>query len=62
MQKSWNSPAVKLEPLSVMTLWGTPNLRVIDMNKFTVEVASALVMGTASIQLVNLSTVMRRKV
>jgi hypothetical protein len=62
MQKSWNSPAVKLEPLSVKMLWGTPNLRVIDLNKFTVEVASALVMGTASIHLVNLSTVMRRKV
>ena len=38
VQKSWNSPEVKLEPLSVMMLWGTPNLQVIDLKKFTAEV------------------------
>src|SRR4051812_8232145 len=43
-------------PLSVMMLCGTPNLKMIDLMKLTVVRAVELVMGTASIHLVNLST------
>src|SRR3954468_20656212 len=55
-QKFWNSSAVKFVPLSVMMLCGTPNLKIIDVIKFTAVRAVELVMGTASIHLVNLST------
>src|SRR4051812_33759993 len=54
-QKLWNSAAVKFVPLSVMMLCGTPNLKMIDLIKLTAVRAVELVMGTASIHLVNLS-------
>src|SRR3954465_9044999 len=47
-------------PFSVMILCGTPNLKMIDLIKFTVVRAVELVMGTASIHLVNLSTATSR--
>src|SRR3954462_6235883 len=59
-QKFWNSAAVKFVPLSVMVLCGTPNLKMIDLIKLTVVRVVELVMGTASIHLVNLSTATRR--
>src|SRR3954468_21827121 len=46
--------------LSVMMLCGTPNLKIIDLMKLTVVRAVELVMGTASIHLVNLSTATSR--
>src|SRR3954465_2648040 len=55
-QKFWNSAAVKFVLLSVMTLCGTPNLKMIDLMKLTAVSAVEMVMGTASIHLVNLST------
>src|SRR3954471_1107990 len=59
-QKFWNSAAVKFVPLSVMMLCGTPNLKMIDLMKLTAVSAVELVMGTASIHLVNLSTATSR--
>src|ERR1044072_1945415 len=59
-QKFWNSATVKFVPLSVMILCGTPNLKMIDLMKFTVVRAVELVMGTAMIHLVNLSTATSR--
>src|SRR4051812_31617401 len=59
-QKFWNSAAVKFVPLSVMMLCGTPNLKMIDLMKLTVVSAVELVMGTALIHLVNLSTATSR--
>src|SRR3954466_11848233 len=59
-QKFWNSAAVKFVPLSVMMLCGTPNLKMIDLMKLTVVSAVELVMGTASIHFVNLSTATSR--
>src|ERR1043165_9210151 len=59
-QKFWNSAAVKFVPLSVMMLCGTPNLKMIDLMKLTGVSVVELVMGTASIHLVNLSTATRR--
>src|SRR3954466_1373487 len=59
-QKFWNSAAVKLVSLSVMMLCGTPNLKMIDLMKLTDVSAVELVMGTASIHLVNLSTATSR--
>src|ERR1041385_6183166 len=59
-QKFWNSAAVKFVPLSVMMLCDTPNLKTIDLIKFTVVRAVELVMGTASIHLVNLSSATSR--
>src|SRR3954465_7086042 len=59
-QKFWNSAAVKFLPLSVMMLCGTPNLKMIDLMKLTTMRAVELVMGTASIHLVNLSTATSR--
>src|SRR3954467_6340305 len=61
-QKFWNSAAVKFVPLSVMMLCGTPNLKMIDLIKFTVVRVVERVMGTASIHLVNLSTATSRSV
>src|SRR3954462_13516856 len=58
--KLWNSSAVKFVPLSVMMLCGTPNLKMIDLIKLTIVSAVELVMGTASIHLVNLSTATSR--
>src|ERR1041384_2767379 len=55
-QKFWNSAAVKFVTLSVMMLCGTPNLKMIDLIKLTAVRDVELVMGTASIHLVNLST------
>src|SRR3954465_8197414 len=55
-QKLWNSFEVKFVPLSVMMLCGTPNLKMIDLMKLTAVRAVELVIGTASIHLVNLST------
>src|ERR1041385_7962066 len=59
-QKFWNSAAVKFVPLSVMMLCGTLNLKMIDLMKLTAVRAVELVMGTASIHLVNLSTATNR--
>src|SRR3954451_12020715 len=59
-QKLWNSAVVKFVPLSVMVLCGTPNLKMIDLMKLTAVRAVELVMGTASIHLVNLSTATSR--
>src|SRR3954471_8952960 len=59
-QKFWNSAALKVVPLSVMMLCGTPNLKMIDLIKLTDVRAVELVMGTASIHLVNLSTATNR--
>src|SRR3954465_14099688 len=61
-QKFWNSAAVKFVPLSVMMLCGTPNLKMIDLIKLTAVRAVELVMGTASIHLVNLLTATSRRV
>src|SRR3954469_7625655 len=61
-QKFWNSTAVKFVPLSVMMLCGTPNLKMIDLMKFTAVRAVEMVIGTASIHLVNLSTATSRYV
>ena len=52
LQKDRNSSAVKLVPLSVMMLLGTPKRYMIDLMKLTAVVAVELVMGTASIHLV----------
>ena len=60
LQKFWNSSTVKLVPLSVMMLWGTPKRKMMDLMKFMAVVAVELVMGTASIHLVNFSTATRR--
>src|ERR1043165_2518717 len=59
-QKFWNSAAVKFVPLSVMMLCGTSNLKMIDLMKLTVVSAIELVIGTALIHLVNLSTATSR--
>src|SRR3954462_1700908 len=59
-QKFWNSEDVKFVSLSVMMLCGTPNLKIIDLMKFTAVRAVELVIGTASIHLVNLSTATSR--
>src|SRR4051812_28862489 len=59
-QKFWNSAAVKFVPLSVMMLCGTPNLKMMDLMKLTAVRAVELVIGTASIHLVNLSTATSR--
>src|SRR3954464_3367580 len=61
-QNLWNSAAVKFVPLSVMMLCGTPNLKMIDLIKLTAVRAVELVIGTASIHLVNLSTATSRGV
>src|SRR3954465_4739561 len=44
----------------MMMLCGTPNLKMIDLMNLTAVRAVELVMGTASIHLVNLSTVTSR--
>src|SRR3954468_5509007 len=59
-RKFWNSTVVKFVPLSVMMLCGTPNLKMIDLMKLTAVRAVELVMGTASIHLVNLLTATSR--
>src|SRR3954463_6978335 len=59
-QKFWNYAVVKFVPLSVMMLCGTPNLKIIDLMKLTVVRVVELVIGTASIHLVNLSTATSR--
>src|SRR3954471_20587591 len=59
-QKLWSSTAVKFVPLSMMMLCCTPNLKMIDLIKFTAVRAMELVMGTASIHLVNLSSATSR--
>src|SRR3954452_7666475 len=59
-QKFWNPAAVKFVPLSVMMLCGTPNLKMIDLMKLTAVRVVELVISTASIHLVNLSTATSR--
>src|SRR3954464_120185 len=59
-QKFQNSAAVKFVPLCVIMLCGTPNLKMIDLMKLTAVRAVELVIGTASIHLVNLSTTTNR--
>ena len=51
---------MKFVPLSVMMLCVTPNLKMIDLMKLTAVRAVELVIGTASIHLVNLSTATSR--
>src|ERR1043165_2378301 len=58
--KLWNSFVVKFVPLSVKMLWGTPNRKMIDLMKLTAIRVVELVIGTASIHLVNFSTATRR--
>src|SRR3954471_12735602 len=57
---SENSADVKFVPLTVMMLCGTPNLKMMDLMKLTVVRVVELVIGTASIHLVNLSTATSR--
>src|SRR3954464_8825967 len=59
-QKFWNSAAVKFLPFSMVMLCGTPNLKMIDLMKLTAVSVMELVMGTASIHFVNLSTATSR--
>src|SRR3954467_14006438 len=59
-KKFWNSAAMKFVPLSVMMLCGTPNLKMMDLIKLTAVRGVELVIGTASIHLVNLSTATSR--
>src|SRR3954469_16863575 len=59
-QKFWNSAAVKFVPLFVMMLCSAPNLKMMDLMKLTVVRVVELVIGTASIHLVNLSTATSR--
>src|SRR3954465_13030331 len=59
-QKFLNSTAVKFVPLSVMMLCRTPNLKMMDLMKLTVVRDVELVIATASIHLVNLSTATSR--
>src|SRR3954471_22455220 len=59
-QKFWNFAAVKFVTLSVMMLCGTPNRKMIDLMKLTAVRAVELVIGIASIHLVNLSTATKR--
>src|SRR3954468_24902307 len=49
-----------LVPSSVMMFCGTPNLKMIDLMKLTAVRAVELVIGTASIHLVNLSSATSR--
>ena len=51
---------MKFVPLYVMMLCGTTNLKMIDLMKLTAVRAVELVIGTASIHLVNLSTATSR--
>src|SRR3954470_23312728 len=51
---------MKFVPLFVIMLCGTPNLKMIDLMKLTAVRAVELVIGTASIHLVNLSTATSR--
>src|SRR3954466_14088233 len=59
-QKFWKFAAVKFVPLFVMMLCGTPDLKMMDLMKLTAVRAVELVIGTASIHLVNLSTATSR--
>src|SRR3954470_8094309 len=59
-QKFWNSAVVKFVLLYVMMLCGTPNLKMMDLMKLTAVRDVELVIGTASIHLVNLSTATSR--
>src|SRR3954469_24270454 len=59
-QMFWNSAAVKFVPFSLMMLCGTPNLKMMDLMKLTAMKVVELVIGTASIHLVNLSTATSR--
>src|SRR3954469_1581928 len=59
-QKFWNSDVVKFVPLSVMMLCGTPNRKMIDLMNLIAVRAVELVIDTAMIHLVNLSTATRR--
>src|SRR4051812_44247434 len=51
---------MKFVPLFVMMLCGTSNLKMIDLMKLTAVRVVELVIGTASIHLVNLSSVTSR--
>ena len=51
---------MKFVPLFVMMLCGTPNLKIMDLMKLTAVRVVELVIGTASILLVNLSTATSR--
>jgi hypothetical protein len=54
-QKSKNSELVKLDPRSVMTLFGIPNLNIMSYMNSTALVEVKEAMGLNSIHLVNLS-------
>src|ERR1041385_7181228 len=59
-QRFWSSAALGFVLLSVMMLCGFPNLKSIDLIRFAAVRAVVLVMGAASIHLVNLSTATSR--
>src|SRR4051812_13048699 len=59
-QKLRNSFVVKFVPSSVMMLWGAPNQKMINLMKLTAVRVVELVIVTASIHLLNLSTANRR--
>src|SRR3954469_17324702 len=55
-----NAPFAKFVPLSVMILFGTPYLAAISTMNLTAVGPSSLLIGLASIHLVNLSTATSR--
>jgi hypothetical protein len=54
-QKSKNSKLVKLDPRSVMMLFGIPNLNIISFMNYTALAEVREAMGLYSIHLLNLS-------
>jgi hypothetical protein len=54
-QKSKNSELVKLDPRSVMMLFGIPNLNIISCMNYTALAEVREAMGLYSIYVVNLS-------
>jgi hypothetical protein len=51
---------VNRDPLSVMIMFGTPNLHMIDLINLTVDHVLILTIGVASSYFVNLSTMTYR--
>jgi hypothetical protein len=50
----WNALLVNWDPLSVMILFGTPNLQMMDLMNLTADCLLILTTGVASDHLVNL--------
>jgi hypothetical protein len=57
LQYPWKAPLVNWDTLSVMILFGTPNLQMIDLMNLTADCLLILTIGVASGYLVNLSMV-----